>query len=134
MPKIFVKVLFLAIVALGLRLSGFRLGRTMQAVKDTYHAFMSQTEMRNTGMAIAANYRCSGDLPDASDFSGWLRQHVKIQGKQSDRDYFDQPYRLELASDHFTIKSDGPDRLPGTADDLEERFELKPGGGEEGAE
>lgn len=134
MPKIFIKILFLAIVAAGLHLSGFRLGRTMQSAKDAYRAGMSQVEMKNTGMAIAANYRTNGDLPARHDFGGWLRQHIGTRGKRPDLDYFDQPYRLELTSECFAITSDGPDRTPGTEDDLEEQFELKPmdtGGGPE---
>jgi hypothetical protein len=57
-------------------------------------------------------------------FRSWCKQNIEAKGKAADEDYWGSPYAYLCGQDSFKIFSDGPDRTPQTADDLEEGFAI----------
>ncbi len=62
-------------------------------------------------------------LPEPRTFHDWVKRHV--ESVDDGLDPWGQPYYLEIDRQNMAVGSAGPDRTPGTADDIRLRKSLR---------
>jgi hypothetical protein len=124
MGKLLIKLVFVGVAVWGVWRSGLNVSKCATIVQGGHKALLTRYDMQNIGNAIAANAALGNALPDQSNFRAWCKQNFTARGKAADVDYWDSPYAFMAGRDSFKLFSDGPDKIPQTADDLEEGFPI----------
>ena len=88
-------------------------------VMDFVHAAEARHDLQGLAAQLDLS-KISGRLPEADEFSAFARTALKSfeRGRDTSRDPWGNPYRLEVEAGEMKLSSSGPDQRPGSADDL----------------
>lgn len=113
------KLILLVIVALGVGLyfpeSRAVLFEKGEPVLRPVLQWSAQREIEQIVSSLQDMENVERRLPERREYVGWLGETFTSDAA---RDPWGSPYGYELQADSFAIVSSGPDREPGTADDI----------------
>jgi hypothetical protein len=95
--------------------------KNAEPLLDYTRIFAVQTEINSISQIIHLE-SLDGQRLDPSQFEGFLKKHMSVQGKDATRDVskdiWGSSYKLEVRDNFATVISAGPDKKFGTNDDV----------------
>lgn len=93
-----------------------RLAPFVQDALDPVHEWATRSSVSEIARLLEAEAARGGTIPDAAGLPGFLASHRA--GIRPDRDAWGTPYFLREEFYARRVASAGPDRVPGTEDDI----------------
>lgn len=92
------------------------LGQQVARVRDPVYRWSVKNEARGLLRELVERERSGSPLPRPADFQEYLRTRTVAEQPVTDR--WGSPYYLLMNRDSMAVVSPGPDRRPGTEDDI----------------
>jgi len=100
-------------------------GGVIQETINKVKVKLTRSEMEAILKKLLAAQQSMGELPTESTFQSWLKANFRGGIKKNPwQDHFGNDYRLVRLGRQVYILSNGPDGMPGTADDLKVELSL----------